>query len=128
MILGLGVDLCPVERMERIVGRHGDLFCRRVFTEDERDYAERGARPGERLAARFAAKEATIKALGGPAGLRWTDMEVLKGRGGAPSLSLKGKAREIADAIGVVRSFLSLTHAGGVAVAVVVLEGEADVE
>lgn len=124
MILGIGVDLCPVERMERIVDRHGDLFINRVFTPAERTYAGEGVNRAERFAARFAAKEALIKALGGaPSGLRWHDMEVQKASSGAPSMVLKGSAEARAVALGVRKCWLSLTHAGAAAVAMVVLEG-----
>lgn len=126
MILGVGVDLCPVERMEGILSRHGELFTHRVFTETEMRYASRFAVRGERLAARFAAKEATIKALGGPLGLRWRDMEISIEESGAPRLELHGGARAHADALGVRRAWVSLSHAGGMAVAMVVLEGGCD--
>lgn len=125
MILGIGVDLCPVERMERILDRYGDLFLNRVFTAAEQTYAGAGVNKAERFAARFAAKEAVIKALGGaPSGLRWQDMEVAKQESGAPSMLLKGSAKARADALGVKKCWLSLTHAGNAAVAMVVLEGD----
>jgi holo-[acyl-carrier protein] synthase len=123
VILGVGVDLCPVNRIEGILARHGELFSNRVFTENEMRYAGRFAAQGERLAARFAAKEATIKALGGPSGLRWRDMEVCNEEDGAPRLELRGGARAHADALGVRRAWISLSHAGGMAMAMVVLEG-----
>ncbi len=125
MILGIGVDLCPVERMERILERHGDLFLERVFTASERTYAAEGVNRAERLAARFSAKEAVIKALGGaPPGLRWQDIEVAKASSGAPAVVLKGAAEMRASVMGVTKRWLSLTHAGKMAVAMVVLEGE----
>jgi len=124
VILGLGVDVCPVERIERILDRHGELFSKRVFTEGELEHAGAGMATGERLAARFAAKEATIKALGAPTGLGWHDMEVLRAADGAPSLQLTGKAGDRAREMGVIRTLVSLSHAGGVAVAVVILEGD----
>lgn len=123
MILGLGVDLCPIERIEQIIDRHGTAFLNRVYTEDEQQYAHEGHVKAERLAARFAAKEAAIKALGAPAGLRWKEMEVKKKPNGAPSLILHGTAKAVADQKGVIRTTLSLSHAGGMAVAVVILEG-----
>lgn len=125
MILGIGVDLCPVERMEQILSRRGDLFESRVFTDGELERAGNGVVKCERLAARFAAKEAAIKALGAPDGLKWKDMEVVSDSEGAPSLALHGKAAERASAMGVSRTWISLSHAGGTAVAVVVLEGAA---
>ncbi len=124
MILGLGIDVCPVERIEQVLDRHGDIFADRVFTEGEREHAGEGVVKSERLAARFAAKEATIKALGAPEGLRWREMEVVNAEDGAPSLHLTGRAAERASKMGVTRTFLSLSHAGGVAVAVVIFEGD----
>jgi holo-[acyl-carrier protein] synthase len=124
VILGIGVDVCPVDRIEEILDKHGDVFADRVFTPGERARAGTGVVTGERLAARFAAKEATIKALGAPDGVGWKEMEVVTAEDGAPSLHLEGKALARAREMGVVRSFLSLSHAGGVAVAMVVLEGD----
>jgi holo-[acyl-carrier protein] synthase len=128
VILGLGLDLCPIERIEEIIHRHGEIFCRRVFTDRERAYADHGARPAERYAARFAAKEAAIKALGGPEGIHWKEMEVERQHTGAPLLRLHGRARACAESMGVTRILVSLTHAGGMASAVVVLEGGDNVE
>ena len=124
MILGIGVDVCSIERIEQILNRHGDIFVRRVFTSGEQQRAGHGVVMAERLSARFAAKEATIKALGGPTGIAWKEMEVVTGDNGAPSLSLTGKAEQVARAKGVTRNHVSLSHAGGVAVAMVVLEGD----
>jgi holo-[acyl-carrier protein] synthase len=124
VIRGIGVDICSIERIEQILNRHGDIFAKRVFTEGERKRAGHGMVMAERLSARFAAKEATIKALGGPPGIAWKEMEVVTDPNGAPSLLLTGKAEEIARKIGVTRKFLSLSHSGGVAVAMVVLEGD----
>ena len=125
MILGMGIDICPISRIEDIVDRQGDLFTNRVFTQEERDHAKKGKKvTGERLAARWAAKEAAIKALGAPGGLKWHDMEVANSPDGAPSLILRGAAKEHADSIGVERVHISLSHAGGVSVAVVILEGK----
>ncbi|MCP4601490.1 MAG: holo-ACP synthase [Proteobacteria bacterium] len=125
MILGLGVDICPIERIEQALGRqHGDTFSNRVFTDGEREHAGTGVVMAERLAARFAAKEAAIKALGAPEGLRWRDMEVVSAEDGSPSLRLEGRAAERAKEMGVSRILLSLSHAGGVAVAVVIFEGD----
>jgi holo-[acyl-carrier protein] synthase len=124
VIRGIGVDICSIERIERILGRHGDIFVQRVFTDGERKRAGHGLVMAERFSARFAAKEATIKALGGPAGIAWKEMEVVTDENGAPSLVLTGKADEVARKIGVTRNFLSLSHSAGVAVAMVVLEGD----
>jgi holo-[acyl-carrier protein] synthase len=123
VILGIGIDVCPVERMRDVLARHGELFRRRVFTDRELERAGDGRASTERLAARFAAKEAAIKALRAPSGLSWKDMEVVSAKDGAPALALHGRAAEAARGLGAVRQFLSLSHAGGVAVAVVILEG-----
>lgn len=123
MIIGMGIDVCPIERIKSIVERHGDIFVDRIFTEGEKSHAGKGVARAERLAARFAAKEATIKAFGAPEGLRWKDMEVVNAPSGAPSLQLHGELARIGEDRGVTRSHLSLTHAGGIAIAVVVLEG-----
>jgi holo-[acyl-carrier protein] synthase len=123
VIVGLGIDVCPVARIAGILERHGALFADRVFTPGELTHAGNGAVRNERLAARWAAKEAAIKALGAPEGLRWHDMEVVNDAGGAPSLRLDGAASASAEAKGVTRALLSLSHAAGVAVAIVVLEG-----
>ncbi len=123
MILGIGVDLCPVERIEKIIERHGEAFLDKVFTITEQRYANQGKTKGERFAARFAAKEATIKALGSPEGLKWKEMEVQKRANGAPVLALLGVAEKEAKRRGVKNTVLSLSHAGKMAVAVVILEG-----
>ena len=124
MILGMGIDICPISRIEDVIDRQGELFTKRVFTQKERTHATKGKKvTGERLAARWAAKEAAIKALGAPHGLRWHDMEVANSPDGAPSLILRGAAKEHADRIGVEHVHISLSHAGGVSVAVVILEG-----
>jgi holo-[acyl-carrier protein] synthase len=122
VIVGLGIDVCSVARIGAIVERHGALFAERVFTEGELAHAGTGPVRGERLAARWAAKEAAIKALGAPQGLRWHDMEVVNGPDGAPSLVLRGAAAAGASERGAKRILLSLSHAAGVAVAVVILE------
>lgn len=123
MILGVGLDLVPIERMAAMLGRHGERAERRLFSEHER--ADCGARglPAQHYAARFAAKEAAAKALGVPSGLRWLDIEVHSLPDGAPILLFSGAARAAAARRGVTAQHLSLTHAGGMAAAVVVLEG-----
>jgi holo-[acyl-carrier protein] synthase len=123
VILGLGIDVCPVERIGGIVERHGELFTERVFTDGERNHAGDGPVRDERLAARWAAKEAAIKALSAPDGLRWHDMEVVNDEAGAATLELRGNAAARAQELGVERVWLSISHAGGVAVATVILEG-----
>lgn len=124
MILGHGVDLAEVERVRRSVERFGDRFLERVFTQGERAYAGDGPRRNEHLAARFAAKEAVFKALGTgwAQGVGWTDIEVVREASGRPVLLLHGKAREVAETLGVRRWHLSLTHTGTMAMASVIAE------
>ena len=121
MIRGIGVDICPVSRMERILGRHGGRFEARVFTSGERSYCGARAVPSQHYAARFAAKEAALKALGAPPGIGWQDLEVVK-EGGAPRLCLHGRAQDTAAPMGIRRVHLSLSHAGDTAIAVVIVE------
>jgi holo-[acyl-carrier protein] synthase len=121
MIVGVGIDLTPVDRMEKALTRHGDRFEKRVFTDDERAYCRARARPADHFAARFAAKEAVLKAMAVPEGLSWHELEIVS-RDGRPDLKLTGVAARAAEARGIVRWHLSLTHAGGQAAAVAVAE------
>jgi holo-[acyl-carrier protein] synthase len=120
-VLGLGFDLARVSGIAESIRLFGRRFTDRVFTEHEIDYALSGTgQCAERLAARFAAKEAVIKALGlAEAGVGWRDIEVAKQRDGACAVVLHGEARRIADAMGVRRILLSLSHDGDCAGAVV---------
>lgn len=123
MIVGFGMDVVDVARMDRVLGSPlAGRFLARVFTAREREYCQAGRARAFHYAARFAAKEATSKALRVPAGIRFLDVEVVRD-GRAPRLVLTGVAGEAARALGVVRTHLSLAHDGGVAVAGVVLEG-----
>lgn len=112
---GIGIDLLEIERLERALDRHPRL-ARRLFTGGELDYAQGRSRPGRHLAARFAAKEAALKALGVDGGFGLGDIEVVPGP--PPCLRLHGKAAEAADARGV-ELVLSLTHSRETAAAVV---------
>jgi holo-[acyl-carrier protein] synthase len=125
VILGTGVDLAEVARIRASIERYGERFIRRVFTERETAYAERKANRYERYAARFAAKEAGMKALGTgwSGGIRWQDLEVTNLPSGRPTLELHGVAREVADRLGVQAIHLSLTHTSDQAMAWVLLEG-----
>jgi holo-[acyl-carrier protein] synthase len=116
-VLGMGIDLVDVARLEGLLARWPRMAAR-LFTEAERGYAAARHRPGEHLAARFAAKEATFKALGtGWPAIGWHDVEVVR-EGGGPDLVLRGRAAELA---GGARSLVSLAHDGGLAVAQVLL-------
>jgi holo-[acyl-carrier protein] synthase len=108
-ILGLGVDICEIGRMERAIARHPTLR-ERVFTPEERAYCDSKARPAESYAGRFAAREAVIKALGGYKGRRWQDISVTRTGAGAPRVRLDGNAKVRADALGVEDVLVSFTH------------------
>ena len=126
MIVGTGVDIAEVPRIREAVGRFGERFLKRVFTPEEIRYCTSKANTEERLAARFAAKEAAMKAIG--TGLRhgvtWQDVEVVRQLGGRPGLRLSGKAAEFAAALGCQRIHLSLSHTEDQAIAHVILEGD----
>ncbi len=122
MIVGVGVDMIEVERIAQALRnpRTGQRFCQRVFTGREIAYCQRRRRSAESFAARFAAKEATIKALG--RALPWRDIEVVREPGGPPQLVLYGRARQRAAELGVVQLHLSLTHTAAWALAWVIAE------
>lgn len=125
MIVGLGIDVAAIDRFERALERHGPRFAERILTPRERDeLADRAADRAAALAGRFAAKEALSKALGAPRDVWWQDVEIRRGPLGVPTLHLLGAAIPHARRLGVTRSLVSITHDGGVAAAVVVLEGE----
>ena len=119
MILGHGIDIVEVDRVARIVEKHGARLTERVFTQAELDYARRGKRTMEHLAARFAAKEAVLKAIGTgwSRGIGWTDVEVVLEPSGRPAVALHAKANEISASLGIRSWWLSLSHAGGNAIA-----------
>jgi holo-[acyl-carrier protein] synthase len=127
VILGSGVDLCEVPRIEAAVARYGVRFLERIFTAREIAYADRKANRFERYAARFAAKEAGMKALGTGwhGGIAWRDFEVINLPSGRPTLNFHGRAAEVAAKLGVRSVALSLTHTKEQALAMVILEGEA---
>ena len=124
MIVGTGVDLCEVGRLKDAMERYGDRFKHRVFTDREIAYSERKANLYERYAARFAAKEAGMKALGTGwrGGIGWRDFEVTNLSTGRPTLAFHGIAGDIAKKLGVRNVALSLTHTRDQAMAIVILE------
>jgi holo-[acyl-carrier protein] synthase len=126
MIVGLGVDLAEVSRIEGAIARHGRAFLARIFTPGEIRYCESHRHAGERYAARFAAKEAAMKALGTGwrRGVRWVDLEVANLPGGRPTLRLHGRSKELAEGMGVRRIALSITHGAGFALAHVIFESD----
>ena len=125
MIVGMGVDIAEVDRIQTAIERHGEPFLRRVFTNAERGYCEQFKNKYERYAGRFAAKEAAMKALGTGwrRGVRWVDFEVVREANGRPSIALDGVAKEIAAKLGVKRISLSITHTATQALAQVIFEG-----
>jgi holo-[acyl-carrier protein] synthase len=124
VIVGVGVDLTPISRMAEIIARHDGRFEEKIFTEGERADCRQSRAPAQHFAARFAAKEAAVKACPPLRGQRWHDVEVVREEDGRPRLRLHGAAAEAAARVGVVRMHVSLTHAADAAVAMVVAEGE----
>lgn len=124
MILGTGIDICEVPRIGASISRFGNRFIERVFTAAEIRYCQSKKNSVERFAARFAAKEAAMKALGTGAsrGVTWTSIEVAHAPGGRPTLHLHRHAAEIAARLGVQRISLSITHSESSAIAIVIFE------
>ena len=126
MIVGIGVDLVDIARVEALVARNGERAVAKLFSDGEAAYARARAQPGRHLASRFAAKEAAFKALSGNDLARtigWRDVEVVVAPDGQPMLHFHGAAALRAAELGVRRALLSLTHSDASAAAVVVLEG-----
>ena len=126
MILGLGTDICRIDRVERFLERYGARFTSRCFTAREIEQMERYRHPAEHYAAMIAAKEAASKALGTGwrQGVHWKCFEVDHESSGKPFLRIVGRAAEIASRMGVRGTHVSLTHDAGVAMATVIFEGE----
>lgn len=123
-IIGLGLDATDIPRIERAIERYGDRFVQRVFTEGEIAYCRRRRNPAPHFAGRFAAKEATMKALGTghTRGVIWRDIEVVR-RGGPPQLQLHGAAAGRFRSLGAHSSLLTITHSETLAIAQVLLLG-----
>jgi holo-[acyl-carrier protein] synthase len=115
-IVGVGVDVVEVERVQRILDRRS-TFRDRVFTPEEVAYCEGKAVPARYYAARWAAREACVKALGGVRGFRWRDIQVVRMPSGAPQLTLAGPAKERADRVGATAVLVSFSHEGSLATA-----------
>jgi holo-[acyl-carrier protein] synthase len=124
LIVGLGLDIAEIDRIEAAITRHGAPFIERLYTPKETAYCESHRNRFERYAARFAAKEAAMKALGTGwrYGVRWRDIEVTREPSGKPTLNLEGVAREFADRLGVKNISLTITHSGNLALAEVIFE------
>src|SRR5580704_11653973 len=124
MIVGSGIDLVEISRIQHSLDRFGSRFLDRVYTPKEQAYCLRKRNAAESLAARFAAKEAGAKALGTgiSRGVNWLEIEVIREPGGRPALQFHGRAAEVARRLGAHRSALSITHTAALAMASVVLE------
>src|SRR5450432_421691 len=124
MIVGSGIEIAEVPRIAESIARFGDRFLRRIYTEGEIRYCESKANRMERYAARFAAKEAAMQALGTGwnHGVRWRDCEVARMPGGRPTMSFHGKAGEFAAKLGVKNVALSISHTAEQAIAQLILE------
>ncbi|USN99428.1 MAG: holo-ACP synthase [Phycisphaeraceae bacterium] len=123
-IIGHGIDAVDVARISDLLDRQGERFRDRCFTADEQAYAETSKRRDEHYAARFAAKEAVMKALGTgwAQGVGWTDVEVTRDDAGRPGVRLHGGAARIAEERGITRWTISLTHTDSIAFASVIAE------
>jgi holo-[acyl-carrier protein] synthase len=124
MIVGTGIDIAEVPRIAAAIERYGERFLKRVFTGAEIQYCESKVNRTERYAARFAAKEAGLKAIGTgwKRGVGWHEVEVRREPGGRPTVVFSGKAGEFAARLGVRRALLSLSHTAQYAIAQVILE------
>ena len=125
MIIGLGIDQIEIARVARTLARYGERFGRRVYTAAEWKYCLSKPNPAESLAGRFAAKEATMKALGlgWPAGIAYRDIEITRDLAGKPGLKLCHLAARRAEQIGAVRTVVSMAHDRTFSQATVVMEG-----
>jgi holo-[acyl-carrier protein] synthase len=127
VIIGVGVDAVDIQRIDHLVQAYGERFLHRVYTEKEIEYAFLStAKLHERLAGRFAVKEAVLKVLGTgkSGGILWKDVETLRGPGGKPRIILHGKAKEHADNLGISAVHVSISHDGKMALGFVIAEGE----
>ncbi len=124
MIVGTGVDIIEVARIAAALERHGERFVRRVYTEVEARYCDSKPNRAERFAARFAAKEAAMKALGTGwrGGIAWREIEVRREPSGRPTVAFTGRAAEAAARLGAQHASLSISHTEQMAIAHVILE------
>ena len=124
MIVGLGIDIAEVDRIESAIRRYGQRFLQRVFTAAEIDYCQSKANAFERFAGRFAAKEAAMKAIGTGwrRGVSWRDFEVVREPSGRPVIRFSGVAAGFAERLGATRALVSITHTAAQAIAQVILE------
>ena len=127
-IIAHGIDLVDFPRIEDMVKRHGDRFLDRVFTAGEQKYAQANKNGIEKLAGRFAAKEAVLKLVGtGWRGkIAWTDIEVVNTETGQPQVILSGEVKKIADKLGITQISVSITHTANFAIASAVALAESN--
>ncbi len=118
-IVAHGIDLVDCPRIEEMVARHGERFVQRIFTAAEQAYAEANKNKIEKLAGRFAAKEAILKLVGtGWRGkIAWTDIEIINNSSGQPEVTLGGEVEKIADKLGIKHISVSITHTANFAIA-----------
>lgn len=118
-IIAHGIDLVDFPRIEKMVDQHGDRFLNRVFTKTEQNYANGNKNKMEKLAGRFAAKEAILKLMGtGWRGkIKWTDIEVINDKLGRPEVTLTGEVEKIAQNLGIKHISVSITHTANFAIA-----------
>lgn len=124
MIKGIGTDLIELDRVARLYSAYGARLLQRLFTKEEQSYIAAWLDPVPRIAGRFAAKEAVMKALGTgwSDGVRWRDIEIARRPSGQPEVVLYGRSREIFEALGAGRAHCTITHSRDYAMAVVVFE------
>jgi len=124
MIKGIGIDTVQLARIARVHAEYGEKFLARILTPVERDYVQRWADPVPRIAGRFAAKEACMKALGTGwgAGVGWQSIEIRRGPAGAPEAHLSGSAAKRMADLGATRAHVTITHSDDHAMAMIILE------
>ncbi len=124
-IVGIGIDLVKISRMEKIRARWHQHFLDRIFTTNEQRYCLQHQKPQVHFSGRFAIKEAVLKALGTGLrdGIRWTEIETVNNPSGKPLVQLTGRASQCADDLGVVQILSSISHDHDYAIAQVILEG-----
>jgi len=127
LIIGCGIDLVSIKRIENIVRRWGDNFICRIFTPLEQEYCEKKGNKYQSYAGKFAAKEALLKALGlGLRGVNWREIEVINDNFGQPIIKTSGRLKEITSNKKVDKYFLTISHTKEYALAEVILEGPPD--
>ncbi|MBI5043067.1 MAG: holo-ACP synthase [Nitrospirae bacterium] len=126
MIFGIGIDLVKIKRIEKAVTRWHEHFVDRVFTKKEQEYSYRQSNPYQHFAARLAAKEAILKAIGTgwSGGIKWTDVEIINSEKGKPEVIAHGKVKDMIDLYGIKEIMISLSHDTEYAIAQAVLTGE----